>query len=83
MNNVESTRQEISPSFKTTFTQQKVVRFSDILFQVHIFEKVALKDSSCVWYGCHELQRMIDESRRTENQKDESAKNDDEEVIMI
>mmetsp|Transcript_4255 Transcript_4255/g.4935 ORF Transcript_4255/g.4935 Transcript_4255/m.4935 type:complete len:108 (+) Transcript_4255:213-536(+) len=40
------------------------VRFSEMpVDRVHFIEKVALKDITCLWYGCHELQKMIDEHR--------------------
>lgn len=52
---------------------QRRVQFSDMEDQVYFFEKAALKDYPCLWYGCHELQRMIDESRLAEKETESST----------
>mmetsp|Transcript_26282 Transcript_26282/g.39795 ORF Transcript_26282/g.39795 Transcript_26282/m.39795 type:complete len:102 (-) Transcript_26282:137-442(-) len=52
---------------------QRRVQFSDMKDKVYFFEKAPLKDYPCLWYGCHELQRMIDESRLAEKEAQSST----------
>lgn len=42
---------------------ERRVKFSEMPDQVYFFQEIPRRDYPLLWYGCHELQRLLDESR--------------------